>query len=533
LIQGDHQLWGEERRELAAVLSSAGFARSTRMEKLLSYLCERYFAGQSDQIKEYNIGVEALGRRETFDPTDDAIARVEVHRLRRKLREYYEGEGVKHALRITIPTGSYAPAFVRVPPPESSTASSDGVLTIESGGVVALPPAVFSAIPAAPPQLPAAPSDSAPSMRFRRTRVAALVLAGLGVTVFAVMPLLPRSGVTKAKTTDSVPTAPNIAVPNPGADILILCGQTRQHVDKSGRTWGADRYFNGGDSFDVQHHYFARSEDATLFEHGRSGKSFSYDIPLRPGTWELHLYFSETNYGPGTTQGGGETSRMFNVDANGIGLLSAFDILNDAPGPFVADERVFKDLGPAADGFLHLKFTGLLDAAQVNAISLVPATPRRMNPVRITVQDVSYTDSKGRIWSSDNYFIGGRKPYRTPAVRDTSDPQLFESERFGNFSYSIPIAPGTYEANIYAAETYWGPETAPDGPIGKRIFDIYCNGVALGRRIDIFKLAGFNRALILHYPGLRPNAQGKLLLSFVPEINYATISALEILNTGE
>jgi hypothetical protein len=529
LIQGDQQPWFEERYELAAVLGSVGFARSSRMEKLLSYLCERFFAGESDQIKEYNIGVEALGRRESFDPTEDAIARVEVHRLRRKLREYYEGEGANHALRITIPTGSYAPAFVRVPCPEMHATNTE-VLTIEP---IALPAAVYSAIPAGPPQLPAAPSSSEPPRRFRRARVAALVLAGLGVTVFAVMPLLPRSGANKVKVTDTVSIAPNMGLPNAGSDILILCGQSRQHVDKSGKTWGPDRYFHGGDSFDVQHQYFARSEDATLFQHGRTGKSFSYDIPLKPGTWELRLYFAETNYGPGTAQGGGETSRMFNVDANGVSLLSAFDILNDAPGPFVADERVFKDIGPASDGYLHLRFTGLLDGAQVNAISLIPAPPHRMNPVRMTVQDVSYTDSKGRIWSSDNYFIGGRKPYRTPVIRDTPDPQLFETERFGNFSYSIPVAQGTYEANIYAAETYWGPENAPEGPTGKRTFDIYCNGVALARHIDIFKLAGFSRALVLHYPGLRPNAQGKLLLAFVPEVNYATISALEILNTGE
>ncbi|HKD07300.1 MAG TPA: malectin domain-containing carbohydrate-binding protein [Bryobacteraceae bacterium] len=532
MIQGDQPPWAEERRELAAVLSSPGFARSTRMEKLLSYLCERYFAGESDQIKEYNIGVEALGRRETFDPTDDAIARVEVHRLRRKLREYYEGDGAKHPLRISIPTGSYAPAFVRVPSAEVPGAGSSGALTIDSERVVALPPAVYSAIPAASAQLPAASPAPAPLQRFRRARVTALVLAVLGVTVFAVVPLLSRSGATKVKAMDPATAAPIAGVAQ-GSDILILCGQTRQHVDKLGRTWGPDRYFQGGDTFDVQRQYFARSEDATLFQHGRSGKFFSYDIPLKPGSWELHLYFSETNYGPGTSQGGGETSRMFNVDANGVSLLTGFDILNDAAGPFVADERVFRDIGPGPDGYLHLKFTGLLDAAQVNAISLVPAPAHRVNPVRMIVQDVSYTDSKGRVWSSDNYFVGGRKPYRTPVIRDTPDPQLFDNERFGNFSYSIPVAQGTYEVNVYAAETYWGPETAPDGAIGKRIFDIYCNGIALGRHVDIFRMAGFSRALVLHYPGLRPNAQGKLLLSFVPEVNYATISALEILNTGD
>ena len=165
MIQGDQQPWTEERRELTAVLSSAGFARSTRMEKLLSYLCERYFAGESDQIKEYNIGVEALGRRETFDPTADAIARVEVHRLRRKLREYYETEGAKHSLRISIPIGSYAPAFARVPSTESKSTRAVPPKT-ELDSVVALPVAVLSGIPSTPRLFPAV-SDAAPPRQFR------------------------------------------------------------------------------------------------------------------------------------------------------------------------------------------------------------------------------------------------------------------------------------------------------------------------------------------------------------------------------
>jgi len=74
---------GEEARaEVESVLKSAVFVRSPRLARLLQYLCAKYFAGQSDQIKEYHIAVEVLERPESFDPAQDAIARVEVHRLR-------------------------------------------------------------------------------------------------------------------------------------------------------------------------------------------------------------------------------------------------------------------------------------------------------------------------------------------------------------------------------------------------------------------------------------------------------------------
>src|SRR5579863_1334082 len=61
----------EARAELEVVLASAAFVRSQRMASLLRYLCTKYFTGQSDQVKEYNIAVEVFGRPETFDPSDD------------------------------------------------------------------------------------------------------------------------------------------------------------------------------------------------------------------------------------------------------------------------------------------------------------------------------------------------------------------------------------------------------------------------------------------------------------------------------
>lgn len=61
------------------------------------------------------------------------------------------------------------------------------------------------------------------------------------------------------------------------------------------------------------------------------------------------------------------------------------------------------------------------------------------------------------------------------------------------------------------------------------LFDVYCNGVALLRGFDINKEAGGSlRALTRRFTGLKPNAQGKLLLSFVPTSDYACVNAIEI-----
>ena len=94
------------------------------MSRLLTYLCSKFFAGEADQIKEYNIAVDLLGRSVDFDPADNASARVEVHRLRKKLRTYYESEGADRDLRIEIPAGTYVPQFVPRPSAQSKAEPS-------------------------------------------------------------------------------------------------------------------------------------------------------------------------------------------------------------------------------------------------------------------------------------------------------------------------------------------------------------------------------------------------------------------------
>jgi hypothetical protein len=66
---------------------------------------------EAEQITEYTIALDVLGKTENFKEGKDAIVRVEVHRLRKRLAEFYEDEGNSHKVRIVIPTGKYAPQF--------------------------------------------------------------------------------------------------------------------------------------------------------------------------------------------------------------------------------------------------------------------------------------------------------------------------------------------------------------------------------------------------------------------------------------
>ena len=63
---------------------------------------------------------------------------------------------------------------------------------------------------------------------------------------------------------------------------------------------------------------------------------------------------------------------------------------------------------------------------------------------------------------------------------------------------------------------------------GGRLFSVFCNGKTILRDVNLIKEAGANRPLLRKVNGLEPNAQGKLLLEFVPTRNYATVTAIEV-----
>jgi hypothetical protein len=513
----------EAKTELAAVLSSAAFVRSPRMASLLTYLCSKYFAHESDGLKEYSIAVEVLGRPASFDPATDASARVEVHRLRRKLREYYEGEGASDTVQITIPSGSYTPVFNHVEPlPPTAQAIVPVPLRVKATDAL-------QATPSTPTILTVPRLADLGKRRNQLLLALTAILVGLAGLFFGYYRL--KSGRASDRPLPVVAAIAPSTV-SVGNAVRILCGQTKPHTDREGGVWGPDRFFLGGGTFERTPQFMARTHDDALFQFGRMG-NFGYDIPLKPGVYELHLYFAETTFGQGTIAGGGETSRLFHVEANGVQILTDFDILADASGPWVADVRVFKDISPARDGNLHLRFISIREQATVSAIELVPAHPHRINSIRIAVGDNSYTDSAGQMWMPDNYWSGGQKVGHMTVVQAAHDPDLYRTERFGNFSYNIPVAPGLYDVAIHLAETYWRPQGPAGGGVGSRVFDIFCNGVALIRGLDIFKEVGANRELVERFQKLRPNAQGKLCLSFVPLHNYASVYAIEVHNVGD
>jgi hypothetical protein len=511
--------FAQEKHELEALLSSGIFNRAPNLAQVLTYVCEKYFEGEAEQIKEYNIAVEALGRPAEFDQRRDSIVRVEAHRLRKRLRDFYEAEGASHSVRIEIPSGQYAPQFLRQTPPLPSLSEVAVVLPVEEPETQAV-----ATIPqAAPPPAPLPPA--LPPARGRDGIWVAIALAALCL----VGALLWRPSTAKSEK----PGAPIGGVVPAAQEIRILTGlASGSYTDRFGRMWEPDRYVEGGETFDAPGHPIAAARDPRLFRTRREG-TFTYDIPLPPGVYEMRLYFSETLYGENNVAGGGETSRIFNVLANGAPLLTAFDVIGEV-GASTADVRAFKGISPAADGRLHLRFDPSTNPAIVSAIEITPGTAGKMRTVRVASRDHPYTDKQGHTWAADDCSTGGQLVMRPKPVPNVEDPELLRGERFGNLAYVVPVPPGRYTVNLYFAEAWFGPGNFAGGGIGSRVFDILCNGVAFRRGFDIFREAGGSgRGLILPMHGVEPNPQGKIIINLAPVRNYASLNALEVIDESK
>ncbi len=508
----------QEKDEYELILKSGLFDKAPRLGKFFRYICERHFDGSGDQVKEYSIALEALGRSGDFDPKRDSIVRVEAHRLRKRLEEYYLGTGAGDPMRIIIPQGQYRPQFVAAkaipdlsPPHTVAETASHPVDPVTSGTI---PPSLLDT---------ANPNPEWRIPVWASITIVCLVLAGIGFVTL-------RRGAAQAKTTEV--WRGDFNEPR-GADVRIMAGyHGPEFTDRQGHSWDPDAYYSGGVSRALGTDRCIESQPDPHFLRAQRSGQFRYDIPLRQGTYELRLYFAETDFGNGNPQGGGESSRVFQISVNGQVRFPLFDPLAEAGAPNRLHTRVLKDISPAADGKLHLSFEPLTAAAFLNAFEILHSSPGRIQPVRIVAQSKPVVDSDGRVWAADEYFSGGNTAFRQNVVINHLDKALYEGERYGNFAYRIPLAPGKYRLTLHFAETWFGTSALREPATGQRRFDVFANGVALLREEDVAREAGgSNRSVSKTFDDLEPNAQGVLCLEFVPLKNYAEVNAIEVVET--
>ena len=91
--------------------------------------------------------------------------------------------------------------------------------------------------------------------------------------------------------------------------------------------------------------------------------------------------------------------------------------------------------------------------------------------MRINAGGPAYTAANGNTFLADQYFTGGSTNSTTAAISGTTDQALYKDERWGAFSYRIPVVNGTYDVKLHFAEIYYG-SVVPGSCVAKRVFSM-------------------------------------------------------------
>jgi hypothetical protein len=489
-----------EKDELSWLLTSGVLGRSSNLARMLTFICEKHFQGLDDQVTEYLIATEALGRRDDFDPQTDTIVRVTAHSLRKRLQEIYQTDGVNRPVHIHIPLGNYMPSFVPI--------GADHTLDLQYVPVSASsrPEQVL---------LYAHPSAVTPQPKqlFRWLVAAASLLVVILLCSFFVFAYR-----NAKKAALSVPQGPPAALPQPTNTIRVLMGTGRKtYVDHSGLSWKPEQYCSGSNSVTVPAQRIAGTEDPYLYLGGIRGIVHCL-FPVKPGDYEIHFHFAETTDLQLATH-----TVVFSINA---APDINFDVVDNAGGDGIATSYILTAIRPEKDGAIHVDYTS--EVSLLNAVEILPADSDKLLPVRITTGPIAVIDSNNQTWLSDRYFSGGRRTL-FPDTSKTTNHGIYGYARVGRFRYDIPVvSPGKYRVTLYFSDPWFGKHNWGNGGPGSRVFDVSCNGRMILENFDILAEGGTN-PVAKTFDNIPASAQGKIELSFIPVVNYPLVNAIEIL----
>jgi hypothetical protein len=119
--------------QVERILRSEIFSSSEASKRLFRFLADRTFAGEADRLKEYSIGIDALGKPPTYDPRQDATVRLQAARLRQRLAEYYRTEGSSDPIIFDLPKGHFRLTWEERPVPAPVPAAFPAAETANTG----------------------------------------------------------------------------------------------------------------------------------------------------------------------------------------------------------------------------------------------------------------------------------------------------------------------------------------------------------------------------------------------------------------
>src|SRR5712691_7402687 len=148
--------------------------------------------------------------------------------------------------------------------------------------------------------------------------------------------------------------------------------------------------------------------------------------------------------------------------------------------------------------------------------------------VRINTGGAAYTAADGRVFAADGSFTGGSTFSSAAAIAGTPDPALYQNERWGQFSYAIPVQNGAYDVTFHFVELYYTSGSC----VGKRIFSMDIVDTTANpdiSNLDICSAAGgADRALVRTVSGVQVNDGVLDIRSVYGTVDDPEVAAIEL-----
>ena len=279
-------------------------------------------------------------------------------------------------------------------------------------------------------------------------------------------------------------------------------------TDREGRTWAADTGNVGGATASTTA-AIAGTTEPRLYQSERWGAS-GYRIAVPAvGLYRVRLHLAEITFDS-------INRRVFSVSAEGRPVIESLDLVAVA-GRHRAHVVTSDVL--VSDGTLDIALRSTINHPTVAGIEVLPATVPSSGTIRINAGGGPFTSSDGRVWLGDQHHVGGSTAHTTATIAGTSDPRLYQSERWGSSGYRIPVAAGRYRLHLHLAEIAF---RSPN----RRVFTITAEGRAVASNLDLVAAVGARKAHVLTTEVAV--ADGVLDLGLRASVNHPTLAGIEV-----
>ncbi len=130
------------------------------------------------------------------------------------------------------------------------------------------------------------------------------------------------------------------------------------------------------------------------------------------------------------------------------------------------------------------------------------------------------TTYMGNQYIADRFATGGSSRTVTNPISGTDEDTLFQSERYGSYTYEIPVSEASYNISLHFAELYQQSS-------GARSFDVMVEGVTLFTQMDLYSVVGAFTA----YTEMMQDIQvtdGFLTIEVLTLVDNGTLCGIEI-----